>query len=184
MIHCAQCTTVSHTRHAAPICPLQVLPGASYHAVYDLVLDEDEKLLPRMLLVNAMRHNEPGRARLVEMLLQRGPPPLEETYQDSGETALSTAVRFDDVELGMQGCWDVRRELVMVGFLCNAGCCRHSRKAHAVGAVGHPQHTQTQQLCLAQLGNYSVLTGCRSGDGSVEDVFNNRSMLTCWWLLR
>jgi hypothetical protein len=53
-----------------------------------------------MLLVNAMRHKAPGRARLVKMLLQRGPLPLEETHKDSGVTALSTAVQCDDAEVG------------------------------------------------------------------------------------
>jgi hypothetical protein len=55
---------------------------------------------PQKLLVNAMRHKAPGRACLIRMLLQLGPPPLEETYQESGMTALSVAASNDDAEVG------------------------------------------------------------------------------------
>jgi hypothetical protein len=73
--------------------PPQVLPGTICHDIDDLDTS------PQKLLVNAVRHKKPGRARLVEMLLQRGPPPLEQARRKSGETALSLAACYNDAEV-------------------------------------------------------------------------------------
>jgi hypothetical protein len=52
-----------------------------------------------MLLLNAVQIDDlPHNARLVEMLLQRKVP-LEEVWEQTGETALSMAVTYDDVEV-------------------------------------------------------------------------------------
>jgi hypothetical protein len=52
-----------------------------------------------MLLLNAVQIDDPPHnARLVEMLLQRNVP-LEEIWEQTGETALSMAVTYDDVEV-------------------------------------------------------------------------------------
>jgi hypothetical protein len=80
-------------------CLLQVLPGDSYHAAEELSTEDDPDLWPEMLLVNAMQHKGTGRARLVMMLLQRGPPALEMLADGSGETPLSTAARLGDAEV-------------------------------------------------------------------------------------
>jgi hypothetical protein len=83
----------------ALVCLPQVLQGDSQCAVEDIATEEYSDLRPQMLLVNAMPHRGPGRARLVEMLLQRGARDLEETYPDSGETPLSIAARIGDAEV-------------------------------------------------------------------------------------
>jgi hypothetical protein len=77
-----------------------VLPGDGYYALLvNLAPDDNPDLRPQMLLVNAVRHDAPGRARLVKMLLQRGAGFLQETFQESGENALSTAARLGDAEV-------------------------------------------------------------------------------------
>jgi hypothetical protein len=83
----------------ALLCLLQVLPGDSYFAAKGSAAEDDPDLSPEMLLVNAMQHEGPDRARLVEMLLQRGPPPLEATSSKLGETALSAAAWLGDAEV-------------------------------------------------------------------------------------
>jgi hypothetical protein len=55
---------------------------------------------PDMLLVNAVRHDHPDRARLVEMLLQRGVP-LEKEWPRTGQTALHIAVNQADAQVGV-----------------------------------------------------------------------------------
>jgi hypothetical protein len=88
-----------------------VLPGADHHGVLDI---GHNNLRPHNLLINAMQINAPGRARLVEMLLQRGPPPLEETCY-SGGTALNLAARDDDAEVGFGG----QLQLQLARVLCD-----------------------------------------------------------------
>jgi hypothetical protein len=77
---------------------LQVLPGPSYFKAYsDAAEEPPSHLLPKMLLLNAVQCEEPPHnARLVELLLQRNVP-LEEIWEQTGETALSMAVSYDDV---------------------------------------------------------------------------------------
>lgn len=80
--------------------PLQVLPGDSYWEAFDNA-DENPpaNLHPRNLLLNAVQIDHASvNARLVEALLQRGMP-LEEVWQQSGETALLMAVAYDDIEV-------------------------------------------------------------------------------------
>ncbi|WIA41847.1 hypothetical protein OEZ86_009173 [Tetradesmus obliquus] len=78
----------------------EVLPSDSYFAAYGNADEAPQaKLLPRMLLLNAVQMNEPDIApRLVQALLAQKAL-LEEVWQESGETALLMAVADDDVEL-------------------------------------------------------------------------------------
>lgn len=81
---------------------MQVLPSDSYFAAYGNADEAPQaKLLPRMLLLNAVQMNEPDIApRLVQALLAQKAP-LEEVWQESGETALLMAVADDDVEVSV-----------------------------------------------------------------------------------
>ncbi|KAF6261824.1 ankyrin repeat-containing domain protein [Scenedesmus sp. NREL 46B-D3] len=53
---------------------------------------------PEMILLTTLRNEHPVKARVVQLLLQRGAP-LEEVWEPTGETALSMAVAAGDVEV-------------------------------------------------------------------------------------
>ncbi|KAF6261823.1 hypothetical protein COO60DRAFT_725551 [Scenedesmus sp. NREL 46B-D3] len=53
---------------------------------------------PEMILLTTLRTEHPLKARVVQLLLQRGAP-LEEVWEPTGETALSMAVAAGDVEV-------------------------------------------------------------------------------------
>lgn len=92
------CTLPPHT---------QVLPGPSWYEVYRNVSITDNdvmgmashpvRLLP--LAMTALASKSAAATRLVELLLLRGVP-LEAEWPDTGETALSMAVKLNDAQVG------------------------------------------------------------------------------------
>lgn len=109
--HFSNCFTfhlANHDDHVALATLTQVRPGPEWQQAFESAVspDRDRKdryLHPDLLLVNAVISNCPGKARLVEILLQRGVA-LEGVKPQNGETALTMAVMQGDVQVRPLSC--------------------------------------------------------------------------------
>jgi hypothetical protein len=79
----------------------QVVPGPDHYKIFTEPIATPAVLMPEQLLLNAIQSQRGNdhRARLVELLLQRGAGSILEELNELGETALHAAVRGADAQV-------------------------------------------------------------------------------------